>query len=69
MFAFFCVLCCVVLCCVVLCCSHAVLFVMLPVLCVVVVVVVFFFFIFANELVLPLRLLCWRLAGVVADAS
>ena len=41
---------------------------MLPVLCVVVVVVVVFFF-FSNELVLPLRLLCWRLAGVVADAS
>ena len=42
---------------------------MLPVLCVVVVVVVFFFIIFANELVLPLRLLCWRLGCVIAAAS
>ena len=59
-FAFFCVLCCVVL-----CCSYAVLFVMLLVLC----VVFFFFFIFAYELVLPLRLLCWRLGCVIAAAS
>ena len=29
----------------------------------------FFFFIFADELVLPLRLLCWRLGCVIAAAS
>ena len=55
------VFCCVVdivLYCVVLCCSYAVLFVMLR--------VVFFF---TDELVLPLRLLCWQLGCVVADVS